>query len=64
MQMKLGQRRNCKNPECGREVIVARTSSTVMKEPNVRPMAKELTPVAGEGPPLMIFRTTSRYTDG
>ena len=76
MKMKLGQHWNCTNPECGCEVIVARTSefegasnprcccSSVMKKPNVRPIAKELTPVGSDGPPLMMFRSTRRYANG
>jgi hypothetical protein len=70
MRMKLGERWICMNSECGCELIVARTGEfeggsnplcccgAVMRKPNVRPMPKELTPVASDGPSLKMFRST------
>jgi hypothetical protein len=57
---RVGERWICMNPECGCEVFVARTgefegasnprrcSGCVIKKPNVRPMDKELPPVASD----------------
>jgi hypothetical protein len=54
------------NPDCGCEVIVSRTGELVgsmeplcccdslMKNPNIPPLGKELTPVASDVPPLRI----------
>jgi hypothetical protein len=72
MRMKLGELWICMNSECGCEVFVARTAKFtgasnplcccggVMKKPNVRPMAKELSPVISDGPPLKMFRSMLR----
>jgi hypothetical protein len=70
--MKLGEVWKCRNPECGCEVIVSQTGDFVgsmeplcccdslMKNTNIPLVGKELTPVASDVPPLMMFRSLLR----